>query len=401
MKYIMIVPDGMADYPVEILGNKTPLEAARTPNLDYMAQHGMTGLVKTIPDKCAPGSDIGNLALLGYDPEKSFSGRAPLEAANMGITLADDEVAFRCNLVTIAEDKMFDYSAGHISTKEAQDLMDALNQQIEEDNVRFVTGKSYRHLMIMKVRNVSEYIKVKCTPPHDIINKEIKKYLPQGSAALPLLRIMEKSERILKNHSVNTVRLDLKENPANRIWLWGQGTRPKLTAFKERFGIEGSIISAVDLVNGIGRLAGLQVIQVPGITGYYDTNYRGKAEYALKSLKDRDFVFIHIEAPDEAGHNGDAKAKMQCIEHIDREIVGPVLNYFDKNDDFRVVVLPDHPTPVSLRTHSREPVGFVMYGRGIAYDGSERYDEPSAKTKGMKFESGEKMMDFFMNKYLN
>ena len=400
MKYIMIVPDGMADYPLESLAGKTPLQAARTTNMDYMAQHGQTGLVKTIPDKFYPGSDIGNLALLGYNPEKSFSGRAPLEAANLGITLADDEIAFRCNLVTVANGKMFDYSAGHISTKEADILIKAIDQEFAHEGIRFITGKSYRHLMILKVRHIEEYTEIRCTPPHDIIGKEIKKYLPHEGQALNLLRYMEKASQIIKEHHVNKVRLDLKENPANMIWLWGQGTRPNLPAFKEKYGKEGAIISAVDLVNGIGRLAGLEIIQVPGITGYYDTNYLGKAEYGLKALKNKDFIFIHIEGPDEAGHNGDAKAKVHCIEQIDKHIVGTVLNYFDKNDDFRVVVLPDHPTPVALRTHARDPVGYVMYGHGIGHDGSEQFDELSAKEQGLKFKSGEELMDYFINKYI-
>ena len=400
MKNIVVVPDGMADYPLEELANKTPLEVARTTNMDFMAQNGLTGLVKTIPDKMSPGSDVGNLALMGYDPEKVFTGRAPLEAANLGITLQPDEVAFRCNLVTILDNRMEDYSAGHIPTAEAGILIGALNEEISEDNIHFVAGKSYRHLLILKVRDVQDFLDVKTVPPHDILNKDITKYVPQGVQAKLLLRIMEKSTRILENHSVNNVRIDLKENPANMVWLWGQGTRPKLPLFKEKFGVEGSIISAVDLVNGIGRLAGLEVVKVPGITGYYDTNYAGKADYAIKALKKKDFVFIHIEGPDEAGHNGDYKAKIHCIEQIDREIIGKILNHFDGTQDVRILVLPDHPTPVSLRTHSREPVPFVMYGKGISVDGADKFGESAAKAKGVKFKSGEALMDHFMKKYL-
>ncbi len=400
MKYIVIVPDGMADNPIEELGNKTPLEASHRANMDYLAKNGITGLIKTIPDNFKPGSEIGNLSLLGYDPNKYFTGRAPLEAANMGLELAEDEMAFRCNLVTIVADKMADYSAGHISTPEAAELIAALNDKMDEPEIRFYPGQSYRHLLIMKGRNVSELMKVKCIPPHDIINQDIKKYLPTGVGATPLLKFMEKAARILAEHPINNVRVDLKENPANHIWLWGQGTRPALPLFRDKFGVDGSIISAVDLVNGIGRLAGLEVLKVPGITGYYDTNYAGKAQYAIESLRNKDFVFIHIEGPDEAGHNGDYKAKIHCIEHIDREIVGPVLRYVEKTPEARMVVLPDHPTPVKLRTHSREPVGFVMFGKGITPDESQTYTETACKSRGLKFKNGEEFMEYFIRKNL-
>ena len=400
MKYIVIIPDGMADNPIEELGNKTPLEAARTTNMDYLAQHGSTGLVQTIPDNMAPGSDIGNMALMGYDPRKYHAGRAPLEAANLNVTLKDDEVAFRCNLVTVIDDKMIDYSASHIKTKEASLLIDALNEGIDLEGVRFYSGKSYRHLLVLKTRNPKTYCAIQTTPPHDILNKDIKAHLPIGPESEMLLKLMERSKDLFEGHPVNQVRIDLGENPANMIWLWGQGTRPILPSFKEKFGITGSIISAVDLVNGIGRLAGLAVIDVPGITGYYDTNYLGKAQYALESLKRKDFVYIHIEAPDEAGHNGDIRAKVAAIERIDQEIVGTILNHYGEHDNVRILVLPDHPTPVKLRTHTSDPVPFVMFGKGIAHDGSQDYSETSGKHNGLKFESGEALMDYFMTKYL-
>ncbi len=400
MKHIIIVPDGMADNPLEELGHKTPLEASHRTNMDYLAQHGMTGLIKTIPDNFMHGSEIGNLSLMGYKPEDHFTGRAPLEAANLGIELAPDEIAFRCNLVTIVDGKMADYSAGHIPTPEASQLIAALNEKFAEPDIKFYAGQSYRHLLVIKTRNVADLMKIKCVPPHDIINQEVKKYLPAGSAAIPLLKYMEKAARILAEHAINKVRVDLKENPASHIWLWGQGTKPNLPSFKEKFGIEGGIISAVDLINGIGHLAGLEVIKVPGSTGYYDTNYSGKGEYAIECLKKKDFVFVHIEGPDEAGHNGDYKAKIHCIEHIDREIIGPILNHFDKVSDMRIVVLPDHPTPVKLRTHTREPVGFVMYGKGITPDGSETYTESSCKVHGLKFKNGQEFMEYFMRKNL-
>ncbi|MFP4472704.1 MAG: cofactor-independent phosphoglycerate mutase [Candidatus Omnitrophota bacterium] len=400
MKYAIIVPDGMADQPIPDLGGRTPLEAARTTNMDHMAQNGMQGLVPTIPKGMHPGSEIGNLSLLGYRPESCFTGRAPLEAANSGIQLADDEIAFRCNLVTLDHGEMKDYSAGHIGTEEAEKLIAALNDEIQEEGIRFYPGKSYRHLLILKVRNPREFAEIACTPPHDILDKKYEPHLPKSKPALTLLKIMERAEKILAEHEVNRVRLDLGENPANAIWLWGQGTRPNLPLFKEKYGLDGGIISAVDLINGIGRLIGLNVIDVPGITGYYDTNYRGKADYAIDCLRQNDFVYVHIEAPDEAGHNGDLEAKMSCIEKIDREIVGTFLNHFSGHADFRIMVLPDHPTPISLRTHTADPVPFVIYGKGVASDGSFEYNERSAKTPGILFRSGEELMTYFTNPYL-
>ena len=400
MKYVVIVPDGMADYPIEELGGKTPLEVAHTTNMDYLAKHGFTGLVQTIPKGLKPGSDIGNLAIMGYDPKKHFTGRAPLEAANLGIILAEDEIAFRCNLITVNNNKLIDYSAGHITTKEAADLIDSLNKELESKEARFCTGKGYRHLLVLKARNIDKLNKIKCTPPHDILGHDIIPHLPQGPEAAVVVKFMEKSKDIFRNHPVNNVRIDLKENPATMIWLWGQGIKLNLPNFHKKFGIQGSIISAVDLVNGIGRLAGLDVVDVPGITGYYDTNYLGKAQYAIESLKTKDFVFIHIEAPDEAGHNGDAKAKIASIENIDRHIVGTILNHFTIKGDVRIVILPDHSTPVSLRTHTSDPVCFVMAGKGITPNGSQEYNESSAKKSGLKFKSGEELMDYFIRKDL-
>ena len=396
MKYIVLVPDGMADYPVEILGDKTPLEVARTANLDYLARNGLIGLVKTIPDKMSPGSDVANLAIMGYDPHQYFSGRAPLEAANLGIVLKEDEVAFRCNLVTVEGDRMADYSAGHISTKEASLLIEALNEKLQSPQIKFYAGKSYRHLLVMKSPRTEELLETRCVAPHDIAGKHITSHWPQGPCAEELKGLMEQSQGALRGHAVNQVRIDLKENPANMIWLWGQGKRLRLPDFKERFGLQGAIISAVDLINGIGRLAGLEIIKVPGITGYYDTNYFGKAEYAIKSLRKKDFVFIHVEAADEASHNGDVKMKIACIERIDKDIVGTLLNYYKKKGNLRLLVLPDHATPVVKRCHVSDPVGFVMFGKGIPSNGALEYSERAAKEKGLKFESGEELLRYFL-----
>lgn len=400
MKYVVIVPDGMFDHPLEKLDNRTPLEVARTPNMDYLAKNGMSGLVQTIPDKLPPGSDVGNMAILGYNPEYCLTGRSPLEAANLGIDLKDDEIAFRCNLITEMNGTMEDYSAGHIRTDEAAILIEALKNQVTDKDVTFYPGKSYRHIMVLKSANPPAFLAIKTVPPHDIIDKPIKKFLPAGQFAGKLLDIMEQSKTIFAENPVNQVRVDLKENPATMIWLWGQGTKPILLPFKEKFGISGSIISAVDLVNGLGRLAGLDVIDVPGATGYYDTNYLGKAEYALRSLADHDYVYIHIEAPDEAGHNGDAKAKIEAIENIDKHIVGTVLNHFGSHPDARILVLPDHPTPVELRTHTHEPVGFLMYGHGIQPNGADLYSETAMQEMGIKFKSGEEMIEYFIRKNL-
>ena len=399
MKYIVIVPDGMFDEPLDALGGKTPLETANRTNMAYMAQHGTTGLVQIIPPGMPPGSDIGNMAILGYDPRESHSGRAPIEAANQGIHLEKDEIAVRCNFVTCTDNKLMDYSAGHIKTDEARILIELLNRKIDFPDVKFYCGKSYRHTVVIKMLNPKDCYKIKTFPPHDILGKNIKNYLPSGPKSEIFLRLMERSREILAEENINKVRIDLGENPADMVWLWGQGVKPDLKSFKSKFGLEGAIISAVDLVNGLGRLAGLEIIDVPGITGYYDTNFLGKAEYALKALEEKDFVYIHIEAPDEAGHNGDYKEKIRAIENVDKKIVGPILNHFNEQDDIRILLLPDHPTPVALRTHTSDPVGYIMYGKNIAPDGSEDYSEEATKKKGVRFTSGEALMESFITKH--
>ncbi|MBF0521738.1 MAG: cofactor-independent phosphoglycerate mutase [Candidatus Omnitrophica bacterium] len=400
MKYILIVPDGMADLPLELLAEKTPLEVAKTPNMDYLAQHGRVGRVRTIPKGMSAGSDVANMSLLGYDPKKYLYGRAPLEAANLNIHLHEDEVAFRCNLVTVEDEKMADYSAGHIRNEEAKVLIQELNQKLGSDKIKFYEGKSYRHLLVVKDPDVKRYLDIETTPPHDILGKDIKKYLPKGKFAELILGFMEKSREVLRDHPINQVRIDLKENPANMIWLWSQGQKPQMPLFVEKYNLKGGIISAVDLVNGLGKLIGLEIVKVPGITGYYDTNYLGKAEYALKALKKNDFVYIHIEAPDEAGHNGDIKAKISCIEHIDKDIVGTVLNYFKSHDDIRILVVPDHPTPIKLRTHTDDPVGFIMFGKNIPESGTQEFNEKTAKESDWAFENGESLINFFIKEHL-
>ncbi|MBF0593336.1 MAG: cofactor-independent phosphoglycerate mutase [Candidatus Omnitrophica bacterium] len=396
MKYIILVPDGVADEPLKELDGKTPLEFASTPNMDLMAQQGLSGLVRIIPPGMLPGSDVGNISVLGYDATKGFSGRSPLEAANLGILLKEDELAFRCNLVTIINNKMVDYSAGHISIAEADLIMKDIIKEFSDDTVRFVTGKSYRHIAVIKTSDLKPFLATKCTPPHDIMDSPVVAFLPQGPMAGFLSSYAGRINKLLAAHPVNKTRISQGLLPANAVWFWGQGGKPDLQMFRDRYGMDGSIISAVDLVNGIGRLIGLDIIFVPGATGYYDTNYKGKAEFGLASLNDKDFVYIHVEATDEAGHNGDIKAKVDCVEKFDRLVVGTVLEYCRNNPDTRVLVTPDHPTPLAKRTHTNAPVPFVMMGKNIERNGLDGYNERSAATVGVRFDSGVDMINYFM-----
>ncbi len=398
MKYIILVPDGVADEPVPALEGKTPLEAAQTPHMDFMAQHGFTGLVQTIPPGMHPGSDVGNLSLMGYNPVGNLSGRAPLEAANLGIDIKDNEIAFRCNLVTVQDEKMLDYSAGHISIDEADAIMKDIAHGLNSAHVRYYTGKSYRHIMVITSDTIPVLKKIMCTPPHDILNQAISAFLPHGNMADILLDQMERSKKILSQHPVTQARIKAGKLPATMTWFWGQGERPRLQSYQAKFGVTGSVISAVDLVNGIGRIVGLNVITVPGVTGYLDTNFKGKAQYALESLKNHDFVFVHIEATDETGHNGDVNGKIKAVEYFDTDVVGPVLMWAKTHPDMRILVSPDHPTPLSKRTHTSAAVPFVMYGKDIEPNGLGGYNETLASKAGLKFSSGEAMIQYFIGK---
>jgi 2,3-bisphosphoglycerate-independent phosphoglycerate mutase len=361
MKYIILIGDGMADAPLKELGDKTPLEAAKTPNMDRLASTGRFGVFKTVPDGYPPGSDVANLSILGYDPRKYYTGRAPLEAASIGVELKPGDVAFRCNLVTLDTSGpsvvMADYSAGHITTEEASLIIATLDHELASHGVRFYTGKSYRHLMVIS----GAYEGIKATPPHDISDRVVDEYLPAGVGSDNIRALMKASEAVLKGHPVNVKRLSAGKNTADSIWLWGQGKKPSMPTLKSEYGITGGIISAVDLMNGIGVYAGLEVIKVPGITGYIDTDYDAKASYALKSLETKDFVCVHVEAPDEAGHQGKLKDKLQAIEDFDKKIVGAVTEGAKRFGAFRVAVLPDHPTPLALKTHTRDAVPFVIW----------------------------------------
>jgi len=395
-KHIILVGDGMADYPLPELDMRTPLEAARTPNMDFIAKNGVLGRAKTIPDKMTPASDVANLSILGYDPKKYYTGRGPLEAANLGIDLEDDDVAFRCNLITASGDTLLDYSAGHIKSKEAELLIRFIDQKLGNNKLRFFAGVSYRHLLLVKRGAELKLEELKCMAPHDISGQSISKNLPKGDNADLITKLMLDSRPLLSNHEINLVRVDLKENPGNMIWLWGQGKKPQMPKFIDKFGLTGSVISAVDLIKGLGRILGLEVINVPGATGYYDTDYEAKAKAAVASLKNNDFVFVHVEAPDEAGHNGDLREKITAIERFDQMVVGTILDYCKGKDDFRVIVLPDHATPLALKTHAAGPIPFAMYGLQITPKDFTNYNEKEAEKSDLYFETGEELMEYFI-----
>jgi 2,3-bisphosphoglycerate-independent phosphoglycerate mutase len=403
MKNVIIVGDGMADYPVESLGGKTPLMVARTPHMDWMANQGEIGLVRTIPDGFNPGSEIANLSIFGYNPIRYYTGRGPLEAASLGVELAADDVAFRCNLVTLKfqgnKIVMEDFSAGHITNEEARRVIIDLNMDLATDEIRFYEGVSYRHLMVLKdgAAKFSNMEKLEIPPPHDIIGKEISPFLPQMKE--PVLTLMKESQRLLKNHPVNHARLAKELPPANSIWLWGQGCSPQMITLKKRFGVDGHVISAVHLIKGIGILAGLEVLEVPGITGYFDTNYGGKAEYALRGLREKDFVYVHVEAPDEAGHMGNLRLKIEAIEAFDEKIVGAILKGMKEFQRYKVLVLPDHPTPLSVRTHTADPVPFAIYSNedSAASAHGKAFDEVSAGQSGIFIEKGFELIERFLN----
>lgn len=397
MKYIFIVPDGAADYPNEILGGKTALEAADKPFMDSLAKKGILGRVKTVPSGFVPASDVANLSLLGYEPEKYYCARGPLEAANYGVELKDGDLAFRCNLITESEGKILDYSAGHISDREARILVEYLDKNLGTDEIKFYAGKSYRHLMVYKGGAKLAFDKLHFSAPHDNMGKFIRKHLPSGKGAEHIIKLMTRSQELLKDHEINKVRIDLGENPANMIWLWGAGPKPEIPTFKERFGVNGAVISAVDLINGIGKIIGLKVIKVEGANGYYDTNYKGKAEAAVEALKESDFVFVHIEATDEAGHNNDLRMKITCIERIDKLVVGTILEKM-QGQDYRIIISPDHPTPVSKRTHTDEPVPFVLAGSGIEGGDFSSYSETEAANSSLYFSKGIELMKYFLGK---
>ncbi len=397
MKFALIVGDGMADYPLEELGGHTPLEAADTANMDRLAREGTVGTVCTIPDGMQPGSDIANLSLLGYDVAKYYSGRAPLEAANLGIELSPDDVAFRCNLVTVEDGVMIDYSAGHITSEEAAELITSVDAELGADGFRFYPGVSYRHLMVASLGGGKNWdSNLHFTPPHDIVGRPIAEYLPDGEDEELFQRLMSDSTRVLSGHEVNRGRIERGMRPANMIWLWGHGKRPSMPVFSELYGLTGAVISAVDLICGMGKCAGLSVIEVPGATGYFDTNYEGKGKYGADALKLCDFLFMHVEAPDEAGHVGDIEEKVRAIENFDKFVVGPILEELRRSGDYRAIVLPDHLTPISLRTHVSDPVPYVVCGAGISHNGATSFSEAEAKRCGTLIRNGFELLPGYL-----
>lgn len=394
MKYIIVLCDGMADEPLEKLGGKTPLEAAETVNMDRLARDAEIGMVRTVPEGMAPGSDTANLSVIGYDPKKYYTGRSPLEALSVGVDMEPSDVSFRCNLVTLSEEgdtyeerKILDHSSGEITTQEAAILLNALKEGLKKDGYAFYVGTSYRHLLVWKNGKVREL-----TAPHDILTKRIGNYLPSD----PVLReMMEKSYAILKDHPVNQARKEKGLNPANSAWFWGAGTRPVLTSFEKKNRVKGAMISAVDLLKGIAVGADMHNITVEGANGGLHTNYAGKANAAVKALTEEgyDFVYIHIEAPDEMGHQGNIEDKIEAIERIDAQIIGPVADKLrEAGEAFRMLVLPDHPTPIRLRTHTGNPVPYLLYDSTQKAEGKEIYCEKTAEQTGIFQEKGHELL---------
>ena len=386
MKIIILLGDGMSDELYSELGNQSPLQAAVTPNMDFMAQHGQVGLANTVPKGLPPGSDVANLSVFGYDPRNCYTGRSPLEAISMGVALGPDDVAFRMNLVTIkphgSKLYMEDFSAGHISTEEARELVETLQQELGSAEIEFHAGVGYRHLMVWRGGKDG----MKSTPPHDITAKAILDYLPKGDGADTLINLMNSCQMLLHDHPVNRKRKENGQLPANSAWLWGHGKIPKIVTYREKFGLSGAVISAVDLIKGIGVCAGLDIINVEGATGYIDTNYLGKAQAALEALETHDFVYVHVEAPDEASHSGRMDHKIQAIEDFDRLVVGTVLEGIKKFEEYVVLCTPDHPTPVHLMTHTSDPVPFIIYRGAGQGSGATSYDEAQAKASGLLVE---------------
>ena len=390
MKYLILLGDGMADFPLPELDGRTPLQAAFTPSMDEVARLGVCGLFCPIPEGCPPGSDIGNLSLFGYDPCETYTGRAPLEAASHGIVIQPDQIAFRCNLVTLEDGLMKDFTSGHITTEEASALIQALQAEITGFPATFSSGVSYRHLTIItgSPEELANFEALNCTPPHDITEKPYGPHLPSGPGSELLLNLIETSQPILSQHPVNAARVASGALPVTSIWLWGQGRAPRIQSYRHRFGLAGAVISAVDLVNGIGVLTGLQVIKVPGATGYLDTNYKGKVSAAFEAIKEVDFVYLHVEAPDETSHEGRVDLKIRAIEDFDAYVVAPCLEYLQRHPHMRILLAPDHITAISTRTHERGPVPFALCGEGVTPNACVAYSESTAQETGILLAHG-------------
>lgn len=402
MKYIVILGDGMADYPDARLGGRTPLMTANKPNMDRLASMGEVGMVRTVPESMKPGSDNANLSVMGYDPLKFYSGRSPLEAVSMGVQLCDGDVTYRCNLVSLSEEQsryedkvMVDYSSDEITTEEASQLIADLAKAFNSERIALFPGISYRHCL-----RISGAVpgKVALTPPHDISDRPIAEHLPKGEGSEALLAMMKRSYDLLKDHPVNRARRKRGLRAANSCWFWGEGTKPSLPSFEEKYGLKAAVISAVDLIKGIGICAGMQVIDVLGATGNINTDFDGKARAAYEALKGGcDFVYVHMEAPDECGHRGEVENKVRAIELIDEKVVGYLSCKLDADgEDYGMLILPDHATPLSLKTHVKDPIPYILYRSVSQTSGAERYDEESGKTSGIVIDPGYMLMDRFL-----
>lgn len=400
MKYLILVPDGAGDEEIAMLGNKTPLQAANLEHMNRLARTGMVGLVRTIPPGIAPGSDAANLSVMGYDPAIYHTGRSPLEAASMGIKMSDTDAAFRTNLVTLSgaggyeELIIEDHSAGDITSEEATVLMEYINEQLGTDRIRFYPGVSYRHAMIVQ-NGSTDY---DLTPPHDVLTKRVGDHLPKGSGVEFITAMMKKSYELLSAHPINQERVRKGLNPANSIWIWGQGRKPNLSSFYEKYGIKGTAISAVDLIKGIALCAGLSSVDVEGATGTIHTNFAGKAQATIEEYqKGQDFVYLHLEAPDECSHQGDLEGKIKSLEMIDQQVLKPILDYLSSREEaFRVLIVPDHRTPIAIRTHSATPVPYVLYDSDkVSEPDTERAFDEEAGKKGRFFENGFELADYF------
>lgn len=399
MKYAIIIPDGCADEPQEPLGGKTPLQAARTPAMDAVATQGVVGLSENVPQSLPAGSDVANMSLLGYDPLQYFSGRAPLEAAAQGIELGARDWAIRCNLVTVQNQTMREFTAGHISTEEASELLRGLQARVANPQLEFVPGVSYRNLLLYRDGAAPapfSTLDTRTTPPHDLTDKSVADDYPRGPGSDLLNSLMRISHEYFMDHSVNQKRAEQGKPPATNVWLWGLGKRPALRPFQDIYGKRGAMITAVDLLFGLAALIGWKSIKVPGATGYLDTDYAAKGRYAIDALPDTDVVCVHIEATDEASHEGNCQAKIEALERIDAEIVAPIWEALQKQGAYRIIVSPDHPTPLRIKTHSHGPVPFTVCGEGIPQDNSTAYDECFAATGGCHFHEGWKLMANFL-----
>jgi 2,3-bisphosphoglycerate-independent phosphoglycerate mutase len=406
MKYIVFLGDGMADLPLPQYDNRTPLMIAAKPGMDAIASQGLAGMVKTVPDTLAPGSDTANMSVMGFDPEKYYSGRSPLEAVSMGIKLADTDIAFRCNLVTLSgldtetDISMEDYSSDEITSEEAAQLIASLQNKLSDSSISFHAGKSYRHCVVWH-GGPSD---MKLTPPHDILTQKIENWLPQGNGSDKIMQLMLSSREILKNHPVNLDRVNRGLRPANSIWIWGQGTRPQLPVISDTYGLKGAVISAVDLIFGLGICAGMELIEVPGATGNIHTNFSGKADAAIDAFaRGVDYVYLHLEAPDECGHRAETENKIKAIELLDSKIIKPVWDYLERNrketgEDYRVMVLPDHPTPLKLRTHTSDPVPFAIFSSDgkLLHKPAAAYDEASCSKTGLLIDPGHELFGKFV-----